>query len=172
MTTFLRTPRALVAGALLVASPLLGQTADGRRDTAAIALETRVRQRAAALVKARLALTDDQMRQLTAVNASFEAKRRELLARERESRVAIRGELRRGQGADESRVSAALDDLFKLQRERLDLVEQEQRQLAKFLRPSQRAQYAALQEQLRRRVDDMRRRREASPRSPAGPRPR
>lgn len=172
MTTLLRTRRTLVAGALLIAAPLLGQGAEGRRDTAATAMEARVRQRVTALVKARLALTEDQMRQLAAVNSSFEAKRRELFARERTSRMAIRAELQRSQGADQNRVATALDDLFRLQRERLDLAEQEQRELAKFLQPSQRAQYAALQEQLRRRVEEMRRRREANARPAAGARQR
>ena len=166
--TFAR--RALLALSVLTATPVVAQQPmAGRRDSAARPLETRVRQRMAAVVKDRLALTDDQMRQLTVVNASYETRRRDLLARERESRSAIREELARGKDADQSRVQSALDTLFRLQRERIDVAEQEQRDLAKFMQPAQRAGYLALQEQLRRRVEEMRSRR-ARRAGPAGAR--
>ena len=152
--------RTLVGLSLLAAAPALAQqpTTSRAPDSAARPLEARVRQRVAAVVQKRLGLTDDQMRQLSAVNASYEPRRRDLMARERESRVAIREELVRGKSADQKRVQSALDDLFRLQRERIDLTEQEQRDLAKFMQPSQRAGYIALQEQLRRRIEEMRRR--------------
>ena len=167
--TFAR--RAALALSVLAATPVLAQQPlSGRRDSAARPLETRVRQRMAALVKERLALTDDQMRQLAVVNASYETRRRDLIARERESRSAIREELAKGKGADQTRVQAALDSLFRLQRERIDIAEQEQRDLAKFMQPAQRAGYLALQEQLRRRVEEMRGRRAARANA-AGARP-
>jgi hypothetical protein len=153
--------RALViAVALGTAVPLAAQQGtSAASDTANAALQSRVRQRMAAVVKQRLRLTDDQVRQLAAVNASYDARRRDLTARERQARVVIRRELKRGQSADQKAVDAALSDLFKTQRARIDLAEQEQRDLAKFMQPAQRAGYLALQEQLRRRVDQMRQRR-------------
>ena len=165
--------RTLVGLSLLVAVPALAQqpTTPGARDSAVRPLEARVRQRVAAVVQQRLGLSDDQMRQLTAVNASYEPRRRDLMARERESRVAIREELDRGKAADQKRVQSALDDLFRLQRERIDLTEQEQRDLAKFMQPSQRAGYIALQEQLRRRIEEMRRRAPGRPGAAQRPRP-
>lgn len=60
------------------------------------------------------------------------------------------------------RVAAALDRLLQVQRSRLDIVAEEQRDLAAFMTPVQRARYAALQEQLRRRVQTMQRRRAAA----------
>ena len=151
----------ILASTLTTASPALAQKQQrGRSDTTTSALEARVRQRLAAVAKQRLALTDDQMRQLTAVNASYEPRRRDLVSQEREARVVIREELQRGKLADQKRVDSALTDLFRVQRARIDLAEQEQRDLAKFLQPSQRAGYLALQEQVRRRVDQMRRRRQ------------
>ena len=150
---------AAFALAVLAGAPAVAQQAAPMRGDSTRPLEARVRQRVAAVVQQRLALTDDQMRQLTAVNASYETRRRDLLSRERASRVAIRQELARGKDADQKRVQESLDALFRLQRERIDVAEQEQRELAKFMQPSQRAGYLALQEQLKRRVEDMRARR-------------
>jgi len=67
--------------------------------------------------------------------------------------------LQLGAGEAQKAVDGALSDLFRIQRTRIDLAEQEQRDLAKFMQPAQRAGYLALQEQLRRRVEQMRRRR-------------
>ena len=150
----------IAAASLGLATVGGAQEAAPPRDTANGALQARVRQRLAAVAKQRLELTDDQMRQLAAVNASYETRRRALMNQEREARVLVRGELQRGKQADQKRVDGALSDLFRIQRARIDLAEQEQRDLAKFMQPSQRAGYLALQEQLRRRVEQMRRRRQ------------
>lgn len=147
---------ALIAAASIAAAAPAGAQQGARADSAT-ALQSRVRQRLAAVVKQRLKLTDDQMRQLTAVNGAYETKRRALVAQERDARTIVRTELQRGQQADQKRVEGALTDLFRTQRARLDLAEQEQRDLAKFLQPSQRAGYLALEEQVRRRIDEMRR---------------
>lgn len=156
----IRTLGFIVGASLAVASQAPAQQQAPSRDTATSALQARVRQRLAAVAKQRLELTDDQMRQLTAVNASYESRRRTLMAQEHEARVTVRGELQRGKQADQQRVDAALTELFRIQRARIDLAEQEQRDLAKFMQPSQRAGYLALQEQVRRRVDQMRKRRQ------------
>jgi hypothetical protein len=150
----------IVAATLATAAQLSAQEQVPPRDTAKAALQARVRQRLAAVAKQRLELSDDQMRQLTAVNASYESRRRSLMTQEHEARVTVRGELQRGKQADQKRVDTALTELFRIQRARIDLAEQEQRDLAKFMQPSQRAGYLALQEQVRRRVDQMRKRRQ------------
>jgi hypothetical protein len=46
--------------------------------------------------------------------------------------------------------------VLQIQRERIDLQIEEQRQLATFMSPLQRARYAALQEQIRRRLEGIR----------------
>ena len=122
-------------------------------------LEQRVRQRIAAVVQNRLQLTDDQMKRLRDVNSKYEAQRRKLVADERDARIVVRAELQRGKQGDQARISDAVDRLFKTQRARIDLAEQEQRDLSGFMSASQRAGYLALQEQIRRRVDEMRQRR-------------
>lgn len=122
------------------------------------ALEQRLRQRFGEVVRRQLSLTDDQFRRLGETNRRFEGQRRDLVSRERSARGAIRDELGQANGGDETRVGERMQELLAIQRERLALVEAEDRQLAEFLTPQQRARYFGLQEQLRRRVEEMRRR--------------
>ena len=153
----------------------------GRPDSAGprrTALEQRFRERFAEVVKQRVGLTDVQMQQLTEVNARFETRRRELFARER----ALRGEMRRALAGGEDqgtqdKVARLLEQALRVQRERLDLLEEEDRALTSFMTPIQRARYFGMQEQMRRRVDEMRRghgERDSTPpdgaRRPRGPR--
>jgi hypothetical protein len=52
-------------------------------------------------------------------------------------------------------VSALLDDAMRLQKQRIALVEAEQKDLARFLTPVQRAGYLSLQAQVRRRAQEL-----------------
>lgn len=149
----------LAAMALGLTVRLPAQQGPAPSDSSTSALQAQVRQRMAAIVKQRLSLSDDQVRQLAAVNSSYEGRRRDLMMQERQARVLIRRELQHGQSADQKGVESALANLFRIQRARIDLAEQEQRDLAKFMQPAQRAGYLALQEQMRRRVEQMRQRR-------------
>jgi len=121
-------------------------------------LERRFRERFEAVVKERVGLTDPQMRQLLDVNARFETRRRELFGRERALRVALRKALERGEDqATQDSVAGLLEQALRVQQQRLDLLEEENRALASFMTPVQRARYFGMQEQMRRRVDEMRR---------------
>ena len=120
------------------------------------ALEQRVRQRMAAVVQQRLGLTADQMRRLGDVNRDMEGQRRLLQEQERDVRVGLRAEVLRGDSASQDRVSRFVDQLIDVQRRRIDLLAREQRALASFMTPVQRAKYLALQDQLRRRMEEMR----------------
>jgi hypothetical protein len=53
-----------------------------------------------------------------------------------------------------------LDQALKIQRDRLDLTEREQRELSTFLNPIQRAKYFAIQDELRRRMEELREQRQ------------
>ena len=119
------------------------------------ALEQRVRQRMAAVVQQRLGLTADQMRRLGEVNRDMEAQRRLLQEQERDVRVGLRTELVRGDSANQDRVARFVDQLIDVQRRRIELLSREQRALASFMTPVQRAKYLALQDQLRRRMEEM-----------------
>ena len=119
-------------------------------------LEQRVRDRIADVVRRRLALNDDQMGKLTAANQQFDRQRMALVTEERQARIALRGELAAGDAANQQKVAGYLDQLMRLQRRRLDLVESEQRELGKFLTPVQRARYFALQTEIRQRTQELR----------------
>jgi Spy/CpxP family protein refolding chaperone len=141
------------------------------------AAQDRIRERVILLLRERVGLSDDQMRRLAPISRSFEVRRQTIFREERTTRQALRRELT-VESADEARVAAHIDQLFALQRRRLDLAAEEQRELAAFMTPVQRARYLALQEHLRRRADDMRRRRGGGPpggggrRGPGGGPPR
>jgi hypothetical protein len=61
-----------------------------------------------------------------------------------------------GDSADQVRVSEFIDETLRIQRERLDLTEREQRELSQFMTPMQRAMYFGIQDELRRRMEEMR----------------
>ena len=163
----MRTSIARPAQAAMLAVALLGnamaagaqKAPDSVSKRQAGQLEQRVRERIATVVQKRLQLTDDQMKRLRNVNSKYEAQRQKLVTDERDARIVVRSELQRGKQGDQARISDAVDRLFKTQRARIDLAEQEQKDLSGFMTASQRAGYLALQEQIRRRVDEMRQRR-------------
>ena len=119
-------------------------------------LETRLRQNLWRVTKNRVGLTDDQMTKLAQTSRPFDAQRRELATQERDQRLTLRREILAGQDADQQRIAAALDRVLEIQRRRAQLQIEEQRALGAFMTPLQRAKYAALQEQLRRRADRLR----------------
>jgi hypothetical protein len=119
-------------------------------------MEQRLRQRLATLLKTQLGLDDQKMQQLSEVNQRFDARRRPLMQREMQNRRALRAEVMRKDAADVTRVDALLTDLFRIERERIDLTEAEQRELGEFLTPIQRAQYFGVQEQIRREMEQLR----------------
>jgi hypothetical protein len=118
------------------------------------------RQRLAQVVRRRLNLDESQMRQLGQVNDRFERERMRLLRDERQVRQALRAEVLAGDSANQTRVADLLDRALKIQRERLDVTEREQRELATFMTPVQRAKYFAIQDELRRRLEEIREQRQ------------
>lgn len=120
------------------------------------ALEERFRERTAEVVRRRLELNDDQMARLKATNQQFDRQRMGLVGEERQARQALRAELVAGDAANQQKVAGLLDQLMRLQRRRLDLVENEQREIGKFLTPVQRAKYLGLQTEIRKRLEELR----------------
>lgn len=134
--------------------PLAGQNAPRRQQ-----LEARLRQGLWRITQNRVGLTDDQMTKLAQTSRPFDAERRQLAAQERDERLALRREILAGQSGDQQRIGASLDRVLEIQRRRAQLQIDEQRELGAFMTPLQRAKYAALQEQLRRRAENLRRQR-------------
>lgn len=163
--------------ALFVASTAASSQEGPPRDSVAAqrraVLEAQVRQRIAAMVKERLQLTDAQAQQLQEAEQRFELRRRDLRQREVRLRRDLRQQLSPGVAADQQRVESLLDQIMAVHRDRVTMTEQEQRDLARFLTPVQRAKYLGLQGELRNRIEGMRRRGGVRPpqRGPRRPRP-
>lgn len=130
----------------------------GQADTSArrerAALEQRVQQGLGRLMRERVGLSDAQLRQLAPVRQRFEARRRDLLAGERAARIELRRVIQGGatDSLTQSQVASLMARLQDVQRQRVQLFEEEQRELAGFMTPVQRARYHAVQENIRRRV--------------------
>jgi Spy/CpxP family protein refolding chaperone len=125
-------------------------------------LERRFQQMLFQVTRQRVGLTDEQMKRLVPVNQRFTTQRRAIQRQERQTRVALRDAIRDSSQADQVKITEYLDRLLDLQRQRVELLAQEQKDLAEFMTPLQRAKYTALQEQVRQRIDQMRRQRRAS----------
>lgn len=163
-------PMLLLAGGALTVTPLRVRAQGGpppgtaprdRRpdDPRRVELQRRFEQRVEAMVRQRLQLTDEQAVRLREVASRAEESRRMLRRDEMLARKAMREELLAGDNANETKVAELLEQLPRLERRRLDLQEQEQRELARFLSPVQRARYFALQDELRRGMQELQRRR-------------
>jgi hypothetical protein len=122
-------------------------------------LEGQLRQGFARLVRQRIGLSDDQMKQLRPVTQRYEQQRRLLQIEERDTRLSLRASIRDSQSADEKQVDQMLQRMIDIQKRRVQLLDAEQRDLATVMTPIQRAKYMALQEQIRRRLEQMRQRR-------------
>ncbi len=124
-------------------------------------LEQMVREKWMGVVRTRLQLTDAQTARLIESNRHFQAQRQQLNRGERDIRGEMRAQLTGGAQPDDRRMAVLLDSLLDLQRQRLEVVRAEQRELSLFLTPTQRVRYLALQEQLRQRMEVLRQRTQA-----------
>lgn len=153
---------------LAVALPLAASSAQetrrldappGNAEPRRAQMEQQLRRRLWQIAQQRIGFSDAQMSQLASTSQRFDERRRALAVEERAQRMTLRLELLADDRADQDRVAMALDRLHQLQRDRVDLQIEEQREFATFMTPVQRAKYAALQEQIRRRVEALRRQR-------------
>ena len=119
------------------------------------ALEQQFRERTAKLVQQRLGLNDAQLAKLEQSNLKFAPQLRQLAAQERDIRFQLRQEMMAGNSANQQHVSDLLDAAIRMQRQRLGIVESEQKELAGFLTPVQRARYIALQAQFGKRAQEL-----------------
>lgn len=136
------------------------QSSSGQRDQ----LEKRFQERLDSIVKTRLNLSDEQHARLREIASRIEESRRQLRREEMEIRMGIWRELMAGDKASEKKMGELLDRVPKVDRRRVELTEQEQKELSKFLTPIQRARYIGLQEELRRSMQEMQYRRMPSSR--------
>jgi len=137
-----------------VAAHAQSVTAAPKRNRAA--LEQQFRERTAKLAQQRLGLTDAQLARLEQSSARFAPQHQQLAAQERDIRGQLRQEMMAGNSANQQHVSELLDASLRLQKQRIAIVEAEQKDLAAFLTPVQRARYLVLQAQFKKRTDELR----------------
>ncbi|MGH7678743.1 MAG: hypothetical protein ACRENU_09775 [Gemmatimonadaceae bacterium] len=122
-------------------------------------LEAEVRRNFARRVQQQVGLSDEQMRRLGPITQRHEQQRRQLQVEERDARQSLRQLMLNEQTADAKQVDQQLQRLVEVQKRRAALLESEQRDLGQFMTPFQRAKFLAMQDQIRRNLEQMRQRR-------------
>ena len=140
---------------LLAATAVSAQPVNAAANPNRAALEQRFRERSAKVAQQKLGLTDAQLAQLEESNARFAPQLNQLVIRERDTRRQLRLEMTAGDQPNQQHVSDLLDNTMRLQKQRISLVEAEQKDLARFLTPVQRAGYLALQTQFGKRAQEL-----------------
>jgi Spy/CpxP family protein refolding chaperone len=142
----------------------VGQQAQGRaqgRGQAPVpparrAVMDSIRRQLFRVVQNQLALNPVQMNRLRGIDTRFENQRRMLMRDEADARQTLRRLMTDSGNIDQARVAAQLDTVLLLKKRRLELTEAEQKELATFLSPIQRAKYFAIQERLQREIAGVR----------------
>lgn len=118
----------------------------------------RVRQAFGGVVKRELNLNDEQLQRVTQVDDKYQLQRNQLNKGERETRQGLKQALEDTVNApDQGKVAAYMDRLVESQRQRAEILANEQKEFAQAgLTPVQRAKYFALRDQLQKRVAEMR----------------
>jgi hypothetical protein len=145
-------PRPGVGGQRRPVDPLVQQ---GDQPLRRRAVEQQIRQRLWQVTKRRLSLSDDQMTKLEQVTQRFDQRRRQLGQQEKTQRQALRGEILADSAANQATIAGALDQLQQIQRQRFDLQVEEQKEFSSFMTPLQRARFMALQEEFRKRMQEL-----------------
>ena len=118
-------------------------------------LEQQIRRTFWRVAKNRIGFTEEQMSRLERISQRFDQRRHALAQQERLLRVGMRREILSDSAANQGAIASALDELQTLQRQRLDLQAEEQKEFSAFMTPLQRAKFLALQEQVRKRMQEL-----------------
>lgn len=122
-------------------------------------LEAELRRGFARAVRLRVGLSEDQMRRLAPITQRIATERARIQLDEREARMELGRILRDSVPPDSARVEQLLARLLEVQKRRVQVMEQEHKELATIMSPVQRARFLGLQEQMRRQMEERRRRR-------------
>lgn len=107
------------------------------------------------ILRERLAFTEDQIVKWRAWNKRNAVDRMALDGEERDLRKVLRSELAQGVTPNEAKVVEAMDKWPVVARKRIALQEKESKELATFIGPVQRARLFALQDEMRRGMQEM-----------------
>jgi hypothetical protein len=164
----------LIATLTLGALPTLAaqQPAAARRDTVVeeVVMRDRIQETFLARAKEEMGLNEEQLTKLRAAEQRVAARRRSLEQEMRRLNGVLADQLRPGIAAKEDVVTKSLDSLGTLRVSYAQTFREEQRELATFLTPVQRAQFYRMRERMVDRVREVRQDRSGRPGAP--PRPR
>jgi Spy/CpxP family protein refolding chaperone len=150
--------RLWLALSLVLAPGLAAQEpSPARPDTAeAERLRARIEERFSQHVQQELRLTPEQATKLRASQERFGAQRRGLTHQQMERRRALEGQMQPGVAANADSVRKLMDAIRAGRAEMLKIDQDEDRDMAAYLTPVQRARYQRMREMLMRRVNEMR----------------
>ena len=134
-------------------------------------LQQQVRRTLWRVTKQRIGFSDEQMLRLEQTSQRYDQERRQLAIEEKALRVGLRREILADSTANQSTIASALDRMHAVQQRRLDLQAEEQKEFSSFMTPLQRARFAALQEQVRKRLQEFDRARAETPTDAPPPTP-
>lgn len=144
---------------LALASPLAAQepAAPARPDTAeAERLRAQIEARFSQRVQEELKLTSDQAAKLRASQEKFGTQRRALMRQQMERRRALDDQMQPGVAANADSVRKLMDANQAARAQMLKIEQDEDREMATYLTPVQRARYQQMREGFMRRVMEMR----------------
>ena len=122
-------------------------------------LRREIEDRFAQHVQQELRLTPDQAAKLRASQERFGAQRRALMRQQQERRMALQDQMQPGVAANADSVKKLMDGFQTGRAAMLKIDQDEDREMAGYLTPVQRARYQEMRARLHQRVNEMRERR-------------
>ena len=148
--------RWVLAFAVTFAPAFAAQQPPAADTAAAERLRAQIEERFAQRVQEELRLTPDQATKLRASQERFGTQRRVLMRQQMERRMALDGQMQPGVAANADSVKKLMDGNQAGRTQMLKLDQDEDREMAAYLTPVQRARYQQMREGLMRRVSEMR----------------
>ncbi|HEY3279240.1 MAG TPA: hypothetical protein VGJ83_01910 [Gemmatimonadales bacterium] len=134
-------------------------------------LRRQIEERFAQRVQQDLRLTPDQAAKLRGTQERFGERRRTLMRQQFERRRAMDGQMQPGIAANPDSVKKLMDGLQAGRMEMVRIEQEEDRDMAGYLTPVQRARYQQMREHLMQRLNEMRQERQGRERRAPGMRP-
>jgi Spy/CpxP family protein refolding chaperone len=122
-------------------------------------LQQQIEDRFGRVVQQQLQLSEDQVAKLRATEERFRTRRRDIIRGQLDLRRALNGQMCPGCSADADSVRKLMDAIETNRGELFRLQQEQNREMAGYLTPVQRAQYQMLRERFVRRLSEVRRER-------------
>jgi protein CpxP len=156
----MRRLRWFLMAALLVAGAPLNAQGNGDESPQAARMRQQIEQRFAQQIQANLGLTDEQAVKLRATFNTYAPKRRAMEQELRTIKRGLQGQLRPGIAANADSVSTLVDRLLATKVTYAQSFVDENRDMAKYLTPVQRAQFQVMRERLMARIEEIQQQRQ------------